>query len=484
MHEGCAAEMRRCVFRANIAEYGSGGAVWHWYAGTTTVPVYIDCVFELNYNNAIACRNSAFRVEKSLFADNIDPTHDGGAILVAEDSSPILVNCTFTGNWAPSGRAIACNYNPVRPSRVILANCILWDGGSEVVNDDNSRVIVAYSDVTGGYPGTANIFANPMFADQLHHDFSLLSSSPAIDAGTAHFVWNDTTIVSLDSSRYFGLAPDMGAYEWRSLSLLVPVTAAWNLVSVPLQMNDYQRSSLFPAALTQAYTYVPGSGYVGTDTLQIGPGYWLKFPALGVVTMSGFSLDAESVVVRTGWNLIGSISTPVAVDSIQSIPGGIVTSQFIGFSPVGYRAVSLLESGFGYWVKVNEPGKLILAAGSSAGDRIHIVATTDRPPSPPSDALAAPTAGIPVEFALGQNYPNPFNPATTIRFSIPAGTAGRTSLQIHDLLGREVATLVNEPREPGVYTVTFDASHLASGVYVYRLTTGEYATTKRMMLVK
>jgi hypothetical protein len=91
---------------------------------------------------------------------------------------------------------------------------------------------------------------------------------------------------------------------------------------------------------------------------------------------------------------------------------------------------------------------------------------------------------VPRAFVLEQNYPNPFNPVTVIQFTIPAGTHGRTSLQVFDLLGREVATLVNEPREPGVYSVIFDASRLASGVYVCRLTTGGLTATRRMILLK
>ena len=94
------------------------------------------------------------------------------------------------------------------------------------------------------------------------------------------------------------------------------------------------------------------------------------------------------------------------------------------------------------------------------------------------------------EAALAQNYPNPFNPATTITFAVPssAGTSRLSgtvvSLQVFDVLGRQVATLVNDTRAPGVYTVQFDASSLASGTYIYRLTAGGYTATRRMMLVK
>jgi subtilisin-like proprotein convertase family protein len=91
----------------------------------------------------------------------------------------------------------------------------------------------------------------------------------------------------------------------------------------------------------------------------------------------------------------------------------------------------------------------------------------------------------PAAFSLLQNSPNPFNPSTKIRFSIPVGTGHAPSLlKVYDLLGREVATLVNENLQPGSYEVTFDASGLASGLYLYRLQAGAFAETKKMILMR
>jgi subtilisin-like proprotein convertase family protein len=92
------------------------------------------------------------------------------------------------------------------------------------------------------------------------------------------------------------------------------------------------------------------------------------------------------------------------------------------------------------------------------------------------------TIEIPNYYSLGQNYPNPFNPVTNIKFSIPQSQD--VKLVVFDILGREVATLVNEYKTSGVYQVDFDASHLASGVYFYSLQTPNFTQTKRMLLVK
>ncbi len=88
----------------------------------------------------------------------------------------------------------------------------------------------------------------------------------------------------------------------------------------------------------------------------------------------------------------------------------------------------------------------------------------------------------PVQYKLNLNYPNPFNPTTTISFSIPKTSL--TKLIIYDVLGREIVKLVNEVKEPGNYSVTFNANNLASGVYFYRLESGSFIDVKKMLLIK
>ena len=100
------------------------------------------------------------------------------------------------------------------------------------------------------------------------------------------------------------------------------------------------------------------------------------------------------------------------------------------------------------------------------------------------------TNEIPKVFRLYDNYPNPFNPSTTILFHIPLSegvSEGRgvlTSLVIYDLLGREVKTLINEQLLPGAYSVKFDGTNLASGLYFYKLVSGSFTDIKKMILVK
>ena len=94
---------------------------------------------------------------------------------------------------------------------------------------------------------------------------------------------------------------------------------------------------------------------------------------------------------------------------------------------------------------------------------------------------------IPSRFILAQNYPNPFNPTTVVRYQLPV--ISEVKLVVYDILGREVTVLVNERQAPGRYEVTFsarggDGSDLSNGIYFYRLTTGQYVETRRMLLLK
>jgi hypothetical protein len=93
---------------------------------------------------------------------------------------------------------------------------------------------------------------------------------------------------------------------------------------------------------------------------------------------------------------------------------------------------------------------------------------------------------IPAEYKLEQNYPNPFNPTTKIRYSIANVGSGLalTELKVFDILGNEIATLVDEQKEVGYYEVEFAATQLASGVYFYRLQAGNFIQTKKMLLLK
>jgi hypothetical protein len=89
---------------------------------------------------------------------------------------------------------------------------------------------------------------------------------------------------------------------------------------------------------------------------------------------------------------------------------------------------------------------------------------------------------VPVDYSLAQNYPNPFNPSTTIAFSVPVQSL--VTLKVYNIIGQEVASLVNGPMAAGSYSVTFDARSLSSGTYFYRISSGSFVQTRKMVLLK
>jgi len=100
----------------------------------------------------------------------------------------------------------------------------------------------------------------------------------------------------------------------------------------------------------------------------------------------------------------------------------------------------------------------------------------------PLVGVKEPQNNLPTKFELSQNYPNPFNPVTVIRYSLPVNSW--VTLKVYNVLGQEVATLVNEKREAGRYEIEFIASAFSSSVYFYRLVAVDYVSTKKLLLLK
>jgi hypothetical protein len=265
----------------------------------------------------------------------------------------------------------------------------------------------------------------------------------------------------------------------------VQVANRWNLISIPLTLADSSKTSVFPTAISNALTY--DSGYVSSPTLRTGTGYWLRFASDQAISMFGDSSTTDTIPVSVGWNMVGSLSSPIPVSSVQSDPPGMITSEFFGYG-AGYVHAAVIDPGKGYWVKVLQPGNLIFTTGPVApasANAIRITPTQELPPPAP-DITGAPGEHdprlAPKEFSLAQNYPNPFNPQTTVQYSIPE--LQFVSLKIYDITGRELATLVREVKAPGVYAVHWDAGQLPGGVYLFKLTGGARTAMIKVLLVK
>jgi len=125
--------------------------------------------------------------------------------------------------------------------------------------------------------------------------------------------------------------------------------------------------------------------------------------------------------------------------------------------------VKTLSNGYELWTSCASRGVAVLTVETSVTDLDE-------------------TKSLPTDFVLNQNYPNPFNPTTTISFSIPSSAF--TSLKVYDILGNEIATLLSEEKSAGEHNVLFDASALTSGVYLFRLNSGNFTEIKKMILLR
>lgn len=186
--------------------------------------------------------------------------------------------------------------------------------------------------------------------------------------------------------------------------------------------------------------------------------------------------------------MIGSITLPVAVSAIQSIPGGMVTSDFYEYDNT-YVIASVLEPGKGYWVRVREDGKLILSSTLSsqvvtAASRIRIQHSDDQPPLPPGKNHTDP---LPAGFSLGQNYPNPFN--STTRFDVGLPRTANVDVSVYNLLGEKIAALMHGGFIGGFYRITWDGTTnrggvASSGIYIVKMSADTYTGMIRIVLIK
>jgi hypothetical protein len=266
----------------------------------------------------------------------------------------------------------------------------------------------------------------------------------------------------------------------------------WNLVSIPFSVQDRSVKSLFPSSRSAAYTY--SNRYLMVDSLMYGAGYWLNLLPNDTFSLGGRPISSDTVEVRVGWNIVGSISSTVSLSDISADPPGMVTSKFYCYKD-GYNAPDSILPGYGYWVKVHQNGTLYLATthpGSlRKSNRIVILDNGELPPPPPDEPAGNGNSvgSFPHEFALAQNYPNPFNPSTTITYQLPVQS--QVTLRVFDVLGREAAMLISEIQDPGFKSIEWRAGNCASGIYYYRLTAGStsdpvksFTQVRKMLFIK
>ena len=211
-----------CLFSGNTAGKNGGGM-----ENVRSSLIMRKCIFIWNsageYGGGIYNGQSSQLVGNCIFNNNL--ASDGGGIYNYY-SSMTLTSSTFSGNSGTNASALGCDsFRQRYPSNLELTNCILWDGGNEIWNNDGSTIMIGYSDVQGGQTevydpcdglvwGEGNLDVNPLFADPNNGDYHLLEDSTCIDAGDPNYVAEPNETDLDGRPRIIGRRIDMGAYEY------------------------------------------------------------------------------------------------------------------------------------------------------------------------------------------------------------------------------------------------------------------------------
>jgi predicted outer membrane repeat protein len=317
-------------------------------------------------------------IEYSIIAGN--QAYEGGGFYLTDPSYPRFRHCTIVNNTSTSGSGIylAAGSN----NTLTLYENIFASNSPGVINLEGILAYLAYSDfynngvdMTGNVPGWFgqlvstnyngdscdvhyNIFEDPLFADFAGGDYHLSwdnwptpdsTKSPCIDAGDPNSPYDPD-----------GTITDLGAFSFDQSSLVFEkeILSGWNLVCLPLVVEDANYQSVFPSSIPGTL-YGYNVGYYSTDTLEACTGYWLKFPGPDIEQISGVPIPPQTVSLISGWNIISGLSCDIALNDVGD-PGDIIIPGTLFGYGLGYYSTDSIKQGNGYWIKTSSAGYINL----------------------------------------------------------------------------------------------------------------------------
>jgi D-alanyl-D-alanine carboxypeptidase len=372
----------------------------------------------------------------------------------------------------------------------------------------HTGAIMGYISITGYLPGTGASFVVLFNASEATTTSTITALLDAYLRGASVAVAQPGVCYALgaasDSSRVFladsataGLSAIGAGHYGRIIGARVhPKTGAlWGITSVigwELVQIDGETGEAFPRSKitfpTGAPTDFKGLEFLPDGTLYVGAAdgrIYAINTATGVATLaitSKISISGLAIDPLTGALWASPRTSPTLRDRLYRIDPATGDTTGIGNTGFNQPVIDLAFDGAGnLFGLVGNPSSSLkyrlarIDKSTAVGREIGSVGQTGImsiafSPGTPVAVQERPAADMPSELRLEQNYPNPFNPATRIGFTLPGPGTGQVKLGVYDVLGKEVALLVDGQLAPGSYSRLFDATGLASGLYIYRLT--------------
>ncbi len=430
---------------------GDGGGVYCWeFYGDISGNMISGNQTSGNGGGILLRNSSGFLISRCVVADNSCQENGGGIAVLASIST--LANLTVIRNQGGTGGGLFCD----QETDALVVNSIFRDDSASVQGNElmfeGGGFGVNYSDIEGGFSGNGNIDEDPLFVDPENNDFHLQEGSPCINAGDPNWPRDpDNTIVDM-GAYYFG--PEIN--EIIDQSQLVADEGFWFDEAV------VRWQQFFPALnnITAMELFIVKAGYPGYVIVR------LATDAGEVLIESSFT---ESLVPDSGWLRV------VMPEPIDLAPGEAYRIYVLGNEPSPGPDERYTWNGNH---DSDYPGITDVYDDEPLYDYAFITYGYDRQ----TGAEEVNSAVLPHQLQLLQNYPNPFNSSTTIEYALPQDA--EVTIEIYDILGRRVETLVQEEQQAGYHQVVWDASDHSSGLYFYRIQAGEYAETRKMVLLK
>ena len=243
-------------------------------------------------------------------------------------------------------------------------------------NDDNVPAVLFHGTAdpivpfNSGFPFTIDIALPIVYGSNLIHDrlneMDILNELYA-EVGLLHEYWGTVNGNWVGGpNEYFDQIKNDGfLFLYNQLDILeqlyIENTSSWNLVGLPLIVDDDTYTSLFPESIEGTlYSYI--DGYIPEINLNYGEGYWLRFVEASSTTITGVSINEITISLNEGWNLISGISISTSVSDIFDTDGIIIPGTVYGFTPDGYSNTEIIEPGKSYWVKAINNGTVIISS--------------------------------------------------------------------------------------------------------------------------